>query len=108
VKDRDRSYAQRSLRCRKRGSRGAAIRCAARRKRRLPTRGATESDLGHGQSSRPSRIAPGRQPVLQQGQREFGAGDVVHGVTHRLGIKHCGTCAKRKAVLNAKKIWRAP
>lgn len=48
------------------------------------------------------------QPVLQQGQREFGVGDVVHGVTHRLGVKHCAPCAKRKAALNKKKSFSVP
>jgi hypothetical protein len=48
------------------------------------------------------------QPVLEQGQREFGAGDVLHGLTHRAGIKHCSKCAQKKEELNKKLRFVAP
>jgi hypothetical protein len=48
------------------------------------------------------------QPVLQQGQREFGLGDVAHGLTHRAGIKHCSKCAQKKEAMNKKMRFVAP
>lgn len=36
-------------------------------------------------------------PVTEDADGPVGAGDVVHGITQRLGIPHCAKCAKRKA-----------
>lgn len=40
------------------------------------------------------------KPVLEEGQEEFGLGDVVHGATRRAGIKHCSDCTRRKKGMN--------
>jgi len=34
--------------------------------------------------------------------RGRGLGDFVHGITSRLGIRRCGSCAQRQAWLNAR------
>ena len=47
-------------------------------------------------------------PVLEPGQEEVGLGDAIHGVTKRLGLKHCHKCAKRKAALNKRKVSGRP
>lgn len=30
----------------------------------------------------------------------YGAGDLVHGLTHRMGMKHCTPCERRRQWLN--------
>lgn len=39
-------------------------------------------------------------PVLPEGQEHVGLGDLIHGMTHRAGIKHCSKCAAKKAKAN--------
>lgn len=47
-------------------------------------------------------------PVLEPGQEDVGLGDVIHGLTHRVGAKHCGPCAKKKAKANKKVVFGRP
>jgi hypothetical protein len=48
------------------------------------------------------------EPVLQEDQEEVGMGDVIHGVTSRLGVRHCSKCAKRKQAANRKLSFGRP
>lgn len=48
------------------------------------------------------------EPVLEPGQEEVGLGDVVHGVTKRVGLKHCHGCAKRKKAMNRRVAFGRP
>jgi hypothetical protein len=48
------------------------------------------------------------KPALEDGQEDVGLGDVFHGVTRRIGIKHCAKCKKRKQKANAKVVFGRP
>lgn len=48
--------------------------------------------------------APVRDPSQQD--EDVGLGDMIHGVTHRLGIPHCAPCARRKARANKVRITK--
>lgn len=47
-------------------------------------------------------------PALEPGQENIGLGDVVHGVTKRVGLKHCRKCAESKAKLNKRFVIGRP
>lgn len=48
------------------------------------------------------------EPVLEDGQQDVGLGDVIHGVTRRVGAKHCAKCQKRKKTANSKIVFGRP
>lgn len=47
-------------------------------------------------------------PAMEPGQEDIGLGDVVHGVTKRLGMKHCRDCAKDKDRMNKTVVFGRP
>lgn len=46
--------------------------------------------------------------VIEPGQEQVGLGDVIHGATQRLGVKHCAKCAKRKRGANRRIAFGRP
>lgn len=47
-------------------------------------------------------------PVTEDNDGPVGAGDVFHGITHRLGIPHCAGCQKKKVTANRKVAFGRP
>lgn len=50
-----------------------------------------------------SNITPNPPPDAQNAVR--GLGDAVSALTHSLGIRECGGCARRRAFLNRMWVW---
>ena len=48
------------------------------------------------------------EPVIEQEQEDVGLGDVIHGVTHRIGAKHCAKCQKKKQAANRRLVFGRP
>lgn len=46
--------------------------------------------------------------VVDPDQEQVGLGDVLHGATQRMGIKHCAKCAKRKRGANRRIAFGRP
>lgn len=50
----------------------------------------------------------GQHAEHQSSPTHYGAGDVIAGVTHRMGIKPCTPCEQRRRMLNGvlPRLWR--
>lgn len=50
----------------------------------------------------------GQHAQHQSSPTHYGAGDVIAGVTHRMGIKPCTPCEQRRRMLNGvlPRLWR--